>query len=72
MKIKRITSQHRRDFNAIIECEHCSAEEELKGGYDDDNYHRNIIPTFKCKECGLAAGDDYRPIATKHAANAVV
>jgi Zn ribbon nucleic-acid-binding protein len=72
MKIERITNQNRRDFNAIIECEHCSAERELKGGYDDDFYHNNVIPNIECKKCGLKAGDDYRPLATKHAAHEVV
>lgn len=69
MKIKRITSQHRRDFTAILECEHCGAEEKLKRGYDDAYYHSNIIPAIECKSCGLAAGNDYRPLATKYAAN---
>jgi len=27
MKIKKIVSQHRRDFIAIYECEHCGHEE---------------------------------------------
>lgn len=27
MKIQEITSQHRRDFYAIFECEHCGATE---------------------------------------------
>lgn len=51
MKIKKIVSQHRRDFEAIYECEHCGYEETLKG-YDDSNFHKNVIPTFICKKCG--------------------
>ena len=43
--------QEERDFTAIYECEHCGATE--KGcGYDDDNFHRNVIPAMKCKACG--------------------
>lgn len=49
MKIKQITSQHRRDFIAIMICEHCKTEELNKYGYDDDNYHKNVIPNMICK-----------------------
>lgn len=66
MKIKRIVSQHRRDFRAIFECEHCRAETPEVRGYDDSNYHQNVIPDMKCESCGKTAGDDYRPLATKH------
>ena len=65
MKIKTILSQHRRDFTALYECEHCGHE--LKSsGYDDDNFHRNVIPTMKCSNCGGTADDKYRPLTTKH------
>ena len=66
MKIKKILSQHRRDFKAVFECEHCGNEETM-GGYDDAYYHKNVIPGFECKRCGKTAGDDYRPLATKYA-----
>lgn len=33
MKIKEITSQHRRDFYAVYECEHCG-DETTGYGYD--------------------------------------
>lgn len=65
MKIKKITSQMRRDFYAVYECEHCGATS--KGsGYDDTNFHRNVIPKMKCKECGKTAAEDYRPLETKY------
>lgn len=65
MKIKKIISQHRRDFVAIYECEHCGAER--KGsGYDDTNFHVNVIPTMKCEKCGLEADESYRPLTTKY------
>lgn len=71
MKIKEILSQDRRDFQAIYVCEHCGHEE--KGnGYDDDHFHRNVIPNKKCKECGEKAPADYRPLGTKYAAEEVV
>ena len=65
MKIKKITSQMRRDFYAIYECEHCGHEYE-RSGYDDANFHQNVIPGMKCPECGKTASDDYRPLATKY------
>lgn len=71
MKIKEITSQHRRDFYAVYECEHCGYTE--KGsGYDDANFHNNVIPSMVCKECGKSAAENYRPLATKYDACEVV
>lgn len=57
MKITKITSQYRRDFSADIECEGCGAEEKLGAGYDDRNYHDNVIPDMKCKSCGKSRND---------------
>ena len=68
MKIKEITSQHRRDFYAIYVCQGCGHEQ--KGsGYDDMNFHANVIPNMKCEKCGESAnslGADYRPLTTKY------
>ena len=72
MKIKKITAQHRRDFSAIMECDHCGHEEILNSGYDDANYHQNVIPKMKCKKCDLTAGDDYRPLTTKYPQHQVI
>ena len=39
MRIKEILNQHRRDFNATYECEHCGFE--YRGpGYDDHFFGR--------------------------------
>jgi hypothetical protein len=65
MKIKTIVWQNRRDFRAIYSCEHCG-KEEAKGGYDDDNFHRNVIPKIPCKFCGKTSPEDYRPLGTKY------
>ena len=65
MKIKKIYSQNRRDFWAIYECEHCGHEEDTSG-YDDANFHENVIPAMECKNCGAAGSDSYRPLATRH------
>ena len=65
MKIKKIVSQHRRDFGAVYECEHCGHEVEGYG-YDDQNFHHNVIPNMPCKLCGKKASDDYRPLEPKY------
>ena len=68
MKIKTIEDQHRRDFTAIYECEGCGSTQR-SGGYDDDNFHRNIIPKMICKKCGKTSaecGADYLPLQTKY------
>ena len=65
MKIQKILSQHRRDFTAIFECEHCGHTREGRG-YDDSYYHQNVIPKMACSECGKKAREDYRPLATKY------
>lgn len=72
MKIKTILSQHRRDFTATLECEHCGHTEHLGTGYDDDNFHRNVIPAIECGSCGKPAPENYRPLATKHAPHEIV
>lgn len=71
MKIKKIKSQHRRDFIAIYECEHCKTTRE-GSGYDDDNFHQNVIPKMKCDKCGETSKDDYRPLTTKYRAHEII
>ena len=65
MKIKKIKSQNRRDFQAIYECDHCGHEKEGRG-YDDANFHQNVIPDMVCEKCGKKAGNDYRALTTKY------
>jgi transcription elongation factor Elf1 len=65
MKIKEILSQNRRDFKAIYECEHCG-HTETKGGYDDANFHQNVIPHMVCKNCGKKSPDTYRGLQPKY------
>ena len=66
MKIKTIISQHRRDFTAVMVCEHCESTQKLDNGYDDAYYHAKVIPTIKCEKCDKVSGDDYRPLTTKY------
>ena len=65
MKIRKIVSQDRRDFTAIYECERCGCEKRGRG-YDDANFHQNVIPQMKCDECGATGTKSYRPLATKY------
>ena len=64
MKIKEKLSQNRRDFTAILLCEHCGNEEKLESGYDDSYYHNEVIPKMKCGKCGKTAGETYKPLQT--------
>ena len=65
MRIKEITRQHRRDFTAIYECEHCGVTRTGRG-YDDNNFHHNVIPDMTCSNCGKKADEEYIPRATKY------
>ena len=65
MKIKKKLDQHRRDFTAIYECEHCGHTEE-RSGYDDAYFHKEVIPDMECGKCGKKASDDYQPQATRY------
>jgi len=65
MKIKKILNQHRRDFTAIYECEHCGHTDKSYG-YDDSNFHHNVIPDMICEKCGKKSDDSYRPLTTKY------
>ena len=56
MRIKNIIWQHRRDFKAVFECEGCGRTDEWTG-YDDRNYHDNVIPKIKCSKCGKSRNE---------------
>lgn len=52
MKIKEITWQHRNDFSAILECEHCDNDSQiLKTGYSDTYYYTKVLPSITCAKC---------------------
>ena len=57
MKIREMKSQHRRDFWATYECEGCGHITGEKSGYDDRNFHDNVIPNMKCDNCGKSRND---------------
>lgn len=62
MRIKQRYSQHRRDFRAVYVCEHCTHEVDGTG-YDDANFHQNVIPKMVCPKCGkTGTGPTSHPI----------
>ncbi len=65
MRIKSMLSQSRRDFVAMFECEHCGYSVR-KSGYDDANFHNNVIPKIACEKCGKTAADDYVPLTPRY------
>ena len=71
MKITSIKNQIRRDFVAVYECEHCGYTRE-GCGYDDSNFHHNVVPAMACKACGKTADKDYRPLTTKYPDDVVI
>ena len=52
MFVKQIKSEHRNDFTADLQCEHCGSVQHLGSGYHDSYYHTKVIPAITCKSCG--------------------
>ena len=65
MKIQKIISQSRRDFQAIYICEHCNATQEGYG-YDDAHFHNNVIPSMECGKCGKQGKKESKPRTPKY------
>ena len=69
MKLLEITSQSRRDFWGTYKCEFCEHVAKNVSGYDDHNFHANVAPNMKCKNCGestLSKGGDVQQIRTRY------
>ena len=65
MFIEKIISQYRRDFTAVYTCEHCGYSAK-GGGYDDANFHENVVPSMMCPQCNEQAGPNYTPLEPKY------
>lgn len=50
MIIAKFISQNRRDFRAVYQCEGCGHSQE-SSGYDDRNFHDNVVPALLCPQC---------------------
>lgn len=75
MVIKKILSQSRRDFTAVMKCEFCNKETTNNSGYDDRYYHDNVIPSMKCGTCLKSTSSESGEIkktATKYSDHKVV
>jgi len=57
MKVIKRYNQTRRDLTIDVQCENCSHIQTVGGAYDDRNYWDNVVPSFKCKECGKSSND---------------
>lgn len=57
MKLYEKTWQHRYDFDGVLQCEFCGMFQTLKHGYDDSNFHNNVIPAIKCLACDKRSTD---------------
>lgn len=65
MFIKEITTQIRHDLFFIAKCEHCGHEHKT-GGYDDDYFHRVVMPKKHCPECGKDRSGKIRETQEQH------
>jgi len=73
MKIKKILSQSRRDLIVIYECDHDDCNYTEKGsGYDDSNFHQNVVPDMECKKCGRKAKPETRKMAPLYSDHVII
>lgn len=73
MKIISLKNGNGRDLYGKLQCEHCDAIEELRGGYDDGHWHNRVLPAFHCEACGKnRAGEQHSPeVTARNQANGV-
>ncbi len=57
MKLIEKTGQFRRDFDGIYQCEGCGEKEKREGCYDDNYFHQEVTPEWKCEKCGKSTKD---------------
>lgn len=57
MKVTKRYNQYRRDLHIDMECENCKATATDSSAYDDTNFWVNVVPNFKCEECGKSSSD---------------
>lgn len=55
MKVTRRYDQHRRDLSIDMLCEGCGATDSDGSAYDDTNFWVNVVPNFKCPNCGKSS-----------------
>ena len=57
MKWINVKDRSRNDFWGTTECEHCGFVDTNAKGYDDFNYHENVVPSLRCPACLSTAQD---------------
>ena len=57
MRVIKRYNQHRRDLSIDMECESCKAKKTYLNTYDDGNFLTNVVPSFKCGQCGKSSND---------------
>ena len=57
MQVIKKYDQYRRDLYIDIKCEDCGATQIKVEAYDDSNFWANVVPKFKCEECGKSSND---------------
>lgn len=57
MKITKIYNRNRRDFTFDAKCEHCGHKAFGARGYDDDNFHNNVVPKMECPSCDKTSSE---------------
>lgn len=67
MKVLRVYDQYRRDCTCDLECEECGYKKTYRGAYDDRNFWDNVIPNYKCEQCGKST-KEISPQITQHIA----
>jgi len=75
MKVLKRYNQHRRDLCIDMECEGCGAKASYDSAYDDHNFWANVVPAFKCTECGKSSNDMGivpEDVSTKYAPHEVI
>lgn len=57
MIVTKRYNQYRRDLDIDMKCEGCGVTDTYTSAYDDSNFWVNVVPDFKCKECGKSSKD---------------
>jgi len=69
MKVIKRYDQYRRDLKIDMKCEGCGTTDTYDSAYDDRNFWDNVVPEFKCKECGKSTKDlglETQPMYTRY------
>ena len=71
MRIKEVISQNRRDMQNLYECEHCGHTHK-DSGYDDENFHKNVVPKMICPDCKKIAKDNSDARTPKYESHVII